>query len=83
MILPQFLRFYNGYTVKSVMAEYAVTFFSLVNDMYRLKADEILDGITSVSVGMSGDQSAVEKLQKSSKGLKGIVQEVRTVKGVK
>lgn len=81
MIVPQFLRFYGGYTASSVFEEWAVTFFSLVNSMYRLESKEMLEAITTTSVAINGDQNGVVKeLDKGSRGIHGIVQEVRNIK---
>lgn len=83
MIVPEFVRFYGGYTVRSTMQEMAITFFSLVNSMYRIQSSEMIDDITSTSIGMADPKertSALEKLEKSSAGIHGIVQEVRQVK---
>lgn len=84
MIVPQFLRFYGGYKASDVMDEYAVTFFSLVNSMYRLQPDEMITAINSVAVGMADpkDRSNIlTSLEKSAQGLHGILKEVRNVKG--
>lgn len=83
MVVPQFLRFYNGYTLASVLSEFAVAFFSLVNSMYRIRAQETLDGINQVAVGFSGHPETVSRLQKAADGIHGIVQEARVIKGVK
>lgn len=84
MMIPEFIRFY-GYTTQQVLGEYAVTFFSLINSMYRLKAKEALMDITTISSGMAGKegQSVINELKKQERGLHGIVEEVRTVKKVK
>lgn len=84
MIIPQFLRFYGGYTNQSLLNEYAVTFFSLINDLFRIQAVETIDGILEVSAGMasgSDRQEVLAKLNKQAEGLKGIIKEVRTIKG--
>lgn len=82
MVVPQFIRFY-GYTLTDTLDEYAVSFFSLVNSMFRIKARENIDGALRVSLGMSGKEgkSTLEKLEKESQGLHGILKEVRNVKG--
>lgn len=83
MIVPQFLRFYSGYTAQSALSEYARVFFTLVNSMFRLQAQEMLANITSTSVGFNSGkeaQSVISKLEKESKGLSGIVREVRVIK---
>lgn len=83
MIVPQFIRFY-GYTNNQTMNEFAVTFFSLVNSMFRLKADEKLERITILRVSMSEDiSSTIKELEKSSKGLSGILEEAETVQRIK
>lgn len=82
MLIPEFIRFY-GYTREQTLAEYAISFFALVNSMYQLKARENLDGILQVSVGMAGDKgrSIIKKLEEQSEGLERILREVRSVKG--
>lgn len=82
MIVPQFIRFY-GYTLAQTLDEYAVSFFSLVNSMYRIQARENIDGALRVSLGMSGKegQNTLHKLEKEAEGLHGILKEVRNVKG--
>lgn len=83
MIVPRFLRFYGGYTAQSVLNEYAVSFFSLVNSMFRLQAQELLDSITANTVASHGGQEAqaiLKNLQQKTEGLHGIVQEVRNIK---
>lgn len=81
MMIPEFIRFY-GYTAQEVLHEYAITFFSLVNSMYRLQAREQLRQIVAVSAGMNGkeSQSTISEIEKQEKGLHGIVQEIRNVK---
>jgi hypothetical protein len=81
MMIPEFMRFY-GYTAKQTLGEYAITFFSLVNSMYRLQAREQLRQIVAVSAGMNGkeSQSTISEIEKQEKGLHGIVQEIRNVK---
>lgn len=83
MVVPYFLHFYPGYTMRGVLDEYAVTFFSLVNALHRIKASQTLDIAYAVSVGISGDQSAADKLRKAGDGLHGMIQEVRVVKRVR
>lgn len=82
MIIPQFIRFY-GYSLADTLNEYAVAFFSLVNSMYRMKAQENIDGALRVAIGTSGKagQSALKQLEKEAEGLHGIIKEVRHVKG--
>lgn len=84
MMIPEFIRFY-GYTAQEALSEYAVTFFSLVNSMYRLQAREMLRDITTTSTAMSGKESSstINELKKQERGLHGIVQEVRTVRSIK
>jgi hypothetical protein len=81
MIIPQFLRFYQGYTGETVMREYAVRFFSLVNAMYRIQAEESLKLIESIATAINGGDDVIAGLRKQARGIHGIVQEVRTIKG--
>lgn len=84
MMVPQFIRFYPGYTRQSVLGEYAVTFFALVNAMYRLKAEEMMDSIVTTTAGMAESKdraNVLDQLRKAAKGLHGILQEVRNVRG--
>ena len=86
MIVPQFLRFYTGYTASSALAEYGKTFFALVNSMYRLQADETIVAINTTAAGSADAtqrNAIIEKLQKGAKGLHGILEEVRNIKNVK
>ena len=83
MIVPQFLRFYGGYTADSLLSEYAVRFFSLVNSMYRLESSEKIDNVHAITIANAEPkdrESALKALEKSSKGLHGIIEEVKTVK---
>lgn len=84
MMIPEFMRFY-GYTLTQVLDEYAISFFSLINSMYRLQAREQIRDIVSVSAGMAGKdgQNTVDELKKQERGLHGVVEEVRTIKGIK
>ncbi len=81
MMIPEFIRFYS-YTASDVLDELAVRFFSLMNSMYRIKATESLDRIAEASVaqGSENGKSYVSELQKQSKGLHGIIEEVRVIK---
>jgi hypothetical protein len=83
MMIPEYVRFYGG-SVSDCLNEYARTFFSMVGAMNRIKADEMLTDITSVGAGMSGKDASglVDQLKQQSKGLSGIVEEVRLVKKV-
>lgn len=85
MIVPQFLRFYSGYTAQTVLDEYAITFFSLVNAMFRLQATEYLNLVQVNAIPHmkeSDARPAIEELKKNAKGLHGIIQEVRNIKNV-
>lgn len=84
MIVPEFLRFYPGYTAASVLNEYAVRFFALTNSMYRIQAIETINHVQAIVIGNAEPKdrsNAIDKLEKSSKGIHGIVEEVRTIKG--
>lgn len=83
MLIPQFLRFYNGYTLESVMQMHAQTFFSLANDMTRIRASETLDLIISTSAGINGDQSIVDLVRRKIDGNTKLLEEVRTLRRVR
>jgi hypothetical protein len=78
MLIPQFIRFY-GYTLGDAMNEYAVTFFSLCNDMFRIRAGETID----MASAMNANEEIMEYLREQEKGIAGIVAEVKTAKKVK
>jgi hypothetical protein len=83
MIIPEFMRFY-GVTAEKALSDYAVRFFSLANSMYRLQAREDLMLITVMSSALSGGseaQTVIDELKKKEKGLHGILEEVRIIKG--
>lgn len=76
------MQFY-GYKTQDVLNEFAVTFFSLVNSMSRIKGNDslILLSINSAAFnGGSEGKTVAEQLQKQSKGNHGILQEVRNIK---
>lgn len=82
MIVPEFVSYYH-YNVTDTLNEYARTFFALSNSMYRLKANRSLSNISEISAALSKDKSSViNDLVKQSKGLSGIVEEVRIAKGI-
>jgi len=83
MVIPQFLRFYTGYTAQTLMSEYAQTFFSLVNAMFRIKALEQLDLIhanTIQNMEKKDAEKSISELRNNARGLHGIIQEVRNIK---
>lgn len=82
MMIPEFMRFYS-YTASQVLDELAIVFFTLLNSMYRLQAKETMMGILEVSTGMSGKESSsvINELKKQERGIAGIVNEVRVIKG--
>jgi hypothetical protein len=84
MLIPEFMQFYK-YTVTQVLDEYARTFYSLVNAMYRIKASQSITEIGNVASAMSGKdgQDYVESLRKQEKGIHGILKEVRIAKKAK
>ena len=77
MMIPEFIRFY-GYTLNDVLNEYAKTFLSLCNDMYRLQATEIIHMATAVNI----NDAIVDDLKKQQRGIAGIASEVRIAKKV-
>ena len=79
MTIPEFLRFYNGYTAQTLMQEYLQTYYALVNDMFRLKALEVID----MAIASNPNQESMNGLQKQAKGIRGIVKEVKIAKKMK
>lgn len=82
MMIPQFMSFY-GYSVNSTLNEYARTFFALINAMNCINAEKSLMNITEISTSLNGDKQTVDNLVKQSKGISGIVNEVRIAKEAK
>lgn len=84
MIVPQFIRFY-GYTLNQTMSEFAVSFFSLVNSMYRIEANERLNGILEVSAGMAGKEAreVIGKLEDQSQGANKYIDQAKVLKGIR
>jgi len=84
MIVPQFIRFY-GYTLSQTMNEFAVSFFSLVNSMYRIEASERLNGILEVSAGMAGKEAreVIGKLEDQSQGANKYIDQAKVLKGIR
>lgn len=84
MIVPQFIRFYS-YTLNETMNEFAVSFFSLVNSMYRVQASERLDGILEVATGMAGKEAreTLNKLDEQAQGANKYIEQAKTLKGIR
>lgn len=85
MMIPQFIRFYQGYTVSSAMSEYAVTFFSLVNAMLRIKSEEQLNMIQATALPhmeKSDQQSVIRSLSENTKGLDDVIKQAKVIKNV-
>ena len=81
MMVPEYMRFY-GQDASQALGEYAKRFFSLINSMYRLQAKEALTSVTVISAAVSGDNNnVISDLQKQERGIHGIVQEARSIKG--
>lgn len=79
-MIPDMLRFYNGYTLDGLLNMFAVSFFALANSMYMLKADEDLRSISNVASAMSDEgKSYTESLIKQRKGIRGILKEIRNI----
>jgi hypothetical protein len=84
MALPQFLHFYPGYTLDSLLNEYAIRVLTLINSMHRIKSSELIDSISAVAVGGAEPiqrEDVINKLEKSSRGIEGILEEVRVIRG--
>lgn len=83
MMIPHYMRFY-GQSVSQALSEYAVTFFSLINAMYRIQARENMSDLTIINAATNGGDNAnkvVSELRKQEAGLTGIIKEVRNIKG--
>lgn len=76
MHIAEFIRFYN-YTIEQALNEYAKTFYSLLNDMYRIQATETLNMVYA----NNATEELINKLQKQEAGISGIVKEVKIVRG--
>jgi len=77
------MRFYNC-TLDSVLSTYTRTFFALLNSLFQIKADEMLESIaTQQAVHSEDGRVIIDQLKKQSKGLNGLVNEVKVVKGIK
>ncbi len=78
-MIPEFIRFYQ-YTLSQSLDELAVSFFALMNSMYRIQAKESLDNILQIATGTNGGKEYIDGLQKQERGISGIVEEVRIIK---
>lgn len=80
-MIPEYIRFYGG-TPREVLAEYAITFFAMLNAMYQIKANETLNAILAAATAQSGEKSSgvIDSLKKQSQGLSKILEEVRSIK---
>jgi hypothetical protein len=80
-MIPEYIRFYGG-TPASVLHEYARTYFAMLNQMYSLKAKELLDLLymTNTATSSTNPDSYVDGLKKQSRGIGGIVNEIRNIK---
>lgn len=86
MILPMFLRFYQGYTVSSVLDEFAITFFSLVNSMGQLVASENLNNSIVASIPHM-EKTNVDRIThewtRQSEGSGKLIQEAQLVRSIR
>lgn len=82
MLVPEFMQFYS-YTASQVLDEYARTFLSLVNAMYRLKAKESLSSIANTATATHGGDGYVNELKKQERGIHGILEEVKVIKSIR
>lgn len=66
-----FLHFYPGYTMTQIMNEYAIWFFELLDEAYRVRAKEIEENIYVASAPHMKDehrQDLIRKLQTAQNG---------------
>lgn len=75
-MFAEFVRFYQGYTLKAVFEMYAKTFFALVNAMHKIEASEAL---TAIRVS-NADQKTVDDFIRQAKGLDNILEQVKVIK---
>lgn len=85
-MIGEFIHYYPAYTVESVLGMYARTFFSMLEAMYRLKGQDNQQGAYRMAVAFSGGDGLSKYLEESKrqlKGTKGLLNEVRIVRGFK
>jgi len=83
-MFSEFLHFYN-YSADQALNEYARRFFGLANQMYRLQGKYSLNKLVIANNATNGGSEAeklADELRKQARGNHGILEEVRTVKGV-
>lgn len=86
MAIPQFIRFYQGYTINDLMDEFAITFFTLVNAMNRIKAEESLTQIQNnivPNMEKADAQSTINEIKKASEGLDGYINQAMILRKAK
>ena len=86
MMIAEFIHFYPSYTVESVLAMYAVTFYALLAAMYRLKGASDMQAAYRTAVAFNGGDQFTEYIEASRKqagGIKTILDQVKIVRGVK
>jgi len=79
-----FMQHYS-YTANEALNEYAKRFFALCAQMYRNKAISSLDLISNVSASMDGKANSgyIDILKKQAEGNDKMIQEAKTIRGIK
>lgn len=80
------MNYYPAYTLDKVLNMYAVSFYSLVSAMYRLKGKENYELAIISAVGNNGGDglnSYLENSKKQSLGAEALLRETRVLKEIK
>lgn len=79
-MIGEFIHYYPAYTVESVLNMYAVTFFTMLATMYRLKGMDKQESAYNTAIAFSGGDGLAKYLEENAKqikGAKGLLEEVR------
>jgi len=86
MYIPAVLRFYNGYTIESLLKEPFQVFLVLLNDMFKLQAQESIrqSVIGNLANYEAGEQKRIlDGWHQQSKGADDLIEQARILKEVK
>jgi len=82
-MIAEFIHYYPGYTVKTVLREYVITYYALLETMFRLKASDHLEDTQSRALSFHGGEglsSYISGKKKQAGGLHAILKEVKNIK---
>ncbi len=85
-MIAEFLHFYPAYDLQKALQLYAVTFYSLYSNMYRIKGMDSMTQAQIALVGTSGGDSYSEFMQgarKQHRGIKLYIEEINTLRKVR